>query len=183
VLRSLASIKRHSLTVNHRQVHSNKTLQARTWVFQIATRVINRPRSTCGTPSEETVRVRAAATAATASSCSFAIRLSAALASSSGMLLLRRGLLRLDCVRLDGLDVGERGLRILLARVLGTLGPSRMLPGAVRKAVLMESWLWLSELRSRDGAREGFRERTNSGSSPLRMCRNSLVAGSTHQSL
>jgi hypothetical protein len=120
-------------------MHSSKTLQRACTFVQLATRVISRPRSTCGTASEEIVRVRAAATAATASSCSFAIRLSAALASSSGMLLLRRGLLRLDCVRLDGLDVGDSGLRILLARVLGMLGPSRMLPGAVRKAVLTES--------------------------------------------
>jgi hypothetical protein len=87
------------------------------------------------------VRVLAVAAAATASSCSLAIRLRAALASSSGMLLLRLGLLRLDCALLEGVDVGDIGPRILLALVLGMLGPSLILPGPERNAVLTESWL------------------------------------------
>lgn len=58
------------------------------------------------------------------------------------MLLLRLGLFCLEGRWLGGLDVGlEVGKRMLLARVLGTLRPSRVLPGPVRNTLLIESWL------------------------------------------
>lgn len=80
-------------------------------------------------------------------------------------------------MRLDGVDVGEKGVRILLARVLGPLGPSFVLPGlvpgrlgasfvlpgALGNAVLTDCWLVLS----REG--EFGLERTKFGSSPFFM--------------
>ena len=63
------------------------------------------------------------------------------LASSRGIVGLRLGLLRLELVCDPGWDVGAEGVRalILLVRVLGTLGPSRVLPGPLRYCVLLES--------------------------------------------
>ncbi len=75
---------------------------------------------------------------------------------------------------------------MLLGRVLGTLGPSRLVPaaeGATRNSVVRESWLWVEEGREVGSWRELLREVWKLGSSDFFMCLNWLVRELMHQSL
>lgn len=78
---------------------------------------------------------------ALATSCSFAIFFSAALVSSKGRVGLLFGLLRLEFAWLGAREAGFDGVKafMLFALVLGTLGPSLVLPGPLRYSVLLDS--------------------------------------------